>query len=572
MAKARLTQVRAVSRLLGGTKRVALASVAISAAQSVLLIPIALLVRRAFNETIPNGDSGSLVWIGVAVVGLFLASSALGLLTRWLSLRATKRAIAELRARLLQKILLLPRAYFDRTDLGTMQSMIVQDSERLDVMANALVSLLLPAVTISLALGIVLVVLSPLLALLLALAGPPLFVLSALLARRLRSRTRKWQRHFDVFSSHTQLALRSISLTKLHGAEAIERERHERRAIDLSEAGRKMAWLQSAYTLLNGTIAAAAGVVVLVVGGAAVANHTMSLGDLLAFYAVLGLLRGQINSVLTGLPQVIAGAESLARLERLLSEPSAEPYSGSRKIEFTGAVALEGVRFAYAAQPVLREVTMSVAPGETVALIGPNGAGKSTVLSLIAGLYRPSDGCVTADGVPLEEIDLRSLRRRTGVVVQDPFLFPASVSENIAYGRPHAGPAEVERAARLAAAHDFIERLPDGYATRVGDDGSLLSGGQRQRIALARALVEGPVLLMLDEPTTYLDEEGTEALLRTLRELDPRPAILVVSHDAWITSSVDRVYGLRQGALEELTATAGARPRRHAGAAGRSAP
>jgi ABC-type multidrug transport system fused ATPase/permease subunit len=546
----------ALARLLEGSGRLVAASVAISIAQSLLLVPIAFLIRRAFDVTIPDGDAAGLIWMGALILALFLASSGLSLLTRWLSLQATKRAITRLRARLIDKILMLPRPYFDWSDLGTLHATIVQDSERLDEMANALVSVLLPAAVISVALGATLFVLDPLLAALLLCATPALVLISRRLAPRVRSLTTRWQHAFDTFSSQTQLALRGITLIKLHGAEGIEGERRRRQVAELGEAGRSMAWWQSLYTLLSGAIAAAIGVIVLVAGGVAVAEDRVSLGDLISFYAVLGLLRSQLMLGWTAVPQVISGGESLRRLERILEEEDAGPYRAGRAIAFGGSVELRRVSFGYVpGVPVLRDVSLEVRSGETVVLLGPNGAGKSTIVSLIAGLYAPDRGVVLADGIPLEELDLSELRHGMGVVVQDPLILPASVRDNIAFGRPDATVAEVQRAARLAGADLFIELLPRGYDELVGDDGVLLSGGQRQRIAVARALLGDPALLMLDEPTTHLDREGAEQLIERLMERRDGPALLVVSHDPAVAARADRVYRLVEGTL-----SGGARP------------
>jgi ATP-binding cassette, subfamily B, bacterial len=310
-----------------------------------------------------------------------------------------------------------------------------------------------------------------------------------------------------------------------------------------------MAWAQALHTQVNGVIAAAGGVVVLVVGGVAVAHGTMSMGDLISFYAVLGLLRNQLLIGGGATPTVISGTESLARLERILEEEPDETYGGTRSIAFSGGVELRDVSFEYVAgEPVLREVSMEIAPGEVVALLGPNGAGKSTILNLIAGLYKPQQGTVLADGIPLTELDLAVLRRRMGVIVQDPLLFPTSVAENLAFGRPTATTAEIEDAARRAGADRFIKDLPGGYEARIGDEGILLSGGQRQRIALARAMLGAPSLLMLDEPTTHLDATGVDELISSIVN-EGGPGILMVTHDPTVAASAERVVHLRDGRL-----------------------
>jgi ATP-binding cassette subfamily B protein len=196
-------------------------------------------------------------------------------------------------------------------------------------------------------------------------------------------------------------------------------------------------------------------------------------------------------------------------------------------------------------------VDLELAAGETAVLLGPNGAGKSTILSLLAGLYAPTSGAIAADGVPLEDLDLAELRRSMGVVTQDPLIFPASVRENISYGRPDADDAAIERAVELAGATAFIGELPGGLDARVGDDGVLLSGGQRRRIAIARALLGDPALVLLDEPTTHLDIDGAGELISRLTDAPRHPTVLIISHDPAVAAHADRLFRLRDGRLTE---------------------
>ena len=249
----------------------------------------------------------------------------------------------------------------------------------------------------------------------------------------------------------------------------------------------------------------------------------------------------------------------MTRLSGLLESGNGEPYKGSRVIDFDGSVTFERVSFAYDREAVLQEIDLSIAPGEQVAILGPNGAGKSTLVDLLLGLYRPTAGRVLAGGVPLDELDMSSLRRRMGVVLQDPIIFPGTVAENIAYGRPESTGEEIRQAATIATAAEFIEALPNGYATAVGDEGVLLSSGQRQRVAIARALLVRPALLVLDEPTTHLDDQGISRLTENLGALVGSPTVIAVSHDPEIEAWAGRVIRLRDGRLAAATVPAGRR-------------
>jgi ABC-type bacteriocin/lantibiotic exporter with double-glycine peptidase domain len=202
---------------------------------------------------------------------------------------------------------------------------------------------------------------------------------------------------------------------------------------------------------------------------------------------------------------------------------------------------------------VVRDVNLELRPGSSVAIVGPNGAGKSTVLYLILGFYRPLRGALRADGAAYDRLDLVELRRGIGVVMQHPTFFAGTVRENITYGYPEATDEEIAVAARLALADEFIQALPQGYDTPIGEGGLLLSGGEVQRIAIARALLRKPKLLILDEPTNHLESAAIHRLLDHLAALEPRPGVLIISHDREVLRYADVVHRLEDGTLSEFS-------------------
>jgi len=292
--------------------------------------------------------------------------------------------------------------------------------------------------------------------------------------------------------------------------------------------------------------------VLLVFGGAAVARGAMTIGALISFYVVMGLFNAQVRQAFFNVPPLIEGAQSLARLHEFASYAATPAYRGARALDFGGGLAFADVAFGFGDRPILRGASFSLAPGEIVVLTGPNGSGKTTAVNLALGFYRPEAGAVLADGVPLDDLDLPHLRRQMGVLHQASHLIGGTIAENIGYGRPEATAADIEAAARLADADAFITALPLGYATVVGDEGHLLSGGERQRIGLARALLGQPRALLLDEPTGDLDQEGASRLLANLAALEPRPTILVVSHDPRLFELADRVLVIREGTIHDV--------------------
>jgi ABC-type multidrug transport system fused ATPase/permease subunit len=518
--------------------------------QSLALAPIALLVKYALDSAIPYGDQGALFIIGACILGLFTLHASLALWTRHICLRITKAVIKSLRHSLIAKLCDLPRETYTREKAGRLHTVIVQDSERLDVMSNALVAQLLPALLPLAVLCGILAHLSAGLFLILLAAAPPLYLLSRLLRARVASSVRRFHRAFEGFGERVLFTIRAMDLIRL-------RSQREREALDvpleeLRASSAAMAWLQAAYQQGQMLLMAFVIVLILVVGGEFVASGRMSVGALVSFYVGLGLLRGHFQTIATTLPQIIAGNESLSTLHELLTRREFQPYRGRSPIAFSGGITLDSVHFRYEENRALLEgVDLEIEPGETVAIIGASGAGKTTLINMILGFYRPGEGQLLADGRRYDDLDMCALRREIGVVPHSPLIFPATIAENIRYGQQDVPDEEMIASARAATAHDFISSLSAGYDTWVGEDGITLTGGQRQRIALARCLLGDPKLLILDEPGSHLDAASLGELLLSLAVLSPKPAMLVVSHDNAVLSGADRVLELVEGSLYE---------------------
>jgi ABC-type multidrug transport system fused ATPase/permease subunit len=553
----RVTYAR-LRRLVGGASRLLAVAGLIAAAQSALLAPIAILVRSVFDTWIPEEDTNAIVLASLGMLALFMASALLGYMSRRLAVTEVKRAVARLRHDLVGQVYALPRSWHDRQDVGHLHNTIVNDSERVDHVLAQVAGSVVPAVIVAVALCIVAAVLNPLLFGLLALSIPALVLAAKLLGGRSRRLAKEWHASLSDLSAETMTALRTVTLAEVAGAESWEIERQGRRIDEVAERSRRLAQSQANYGIVQSVVGSMAGVLVLAVGGVAITRGSLSLGEMLSFYAVGALLIRQLSIVGPGVSAAMVALESLERLDDLRRERVPAPYSGRRRIEFAGSFAFEAVRFSHREEPTLEEVDLSVAVGEHVALLGPNGAGKSTLVSLLLGVYRPDSGRVLADDVPLDELDLPHLRRQIGVVLQDAVLFPGSIAENIAYGRPGATHDEVLTAARAATVAEFVERLPRSWDTEVGREGGLLSGGEGQRVALARALLGSPALLVLDEPTTFLHDETAAVLLDNLHDLPGSPTILTVTHDPDTAAWSDRVLQLRDGRIRTQAAPAGA--------------
>ena len=544
-------RLRLARRLLGllrqSPRLLVLGSVA-GALQALLFVPIALVVRHMFDAEIPHRRTGSIIISGVLIIALYAGTAVLSFLTRAGAVRAAAQVSARLRLDLLAKVYSLPQRWHDQQRAGEVHSILTRDPERIESMLSAVAGALVPSVLVGVCLAVAACVVNATLFVTEVIVIPPLLLGSRGLAARLGRHARQWATTSRRYSGDVQLLLRAMLSTKVAGAESWELEQRRPATREIGERFRALGSAAAGFHAVQNAIAAGAGTVVLVVGGISVAHGSMTLGNLLAFYAVLGLLLRQLHAASFQSEATVTGLQSLDDVEAFLALADEDPYHHQgRELAFAGSVSLQEVSFAYADEPVLTKVTLALAPAEHVALVGPNGAGKSTIVNLLLGLYEPDSGELRADGVPYGELDVSALRRQFGVVLQDPVLLPGTLAENIAYARPDASEAEIRAAAHAATAADFIERLPDGYATPIGDEGTGLSGGQRQRLAIARALLGSPALLILDEPTTYLDEAAVRALMARLMALPQAPTVLVVTHDPEVAGHVERVIELRDG-------------------------
>ena len=522
--------------------------------QSALIVPVFYLVRFAFDVAIPKGNVTMLVYAGLGIVLVRLVSGLLMLGSRRLIVRLIKSAITRLRNDLVVKLYSLSREFHNRADLNQLHTRLVQDTERMDNVSNTLFSGIVPSTLASLVIIAALFVMDWRLTLMMIAIAPMVWLALRITNRGIRREVHVFQRAFEDFSNGILFVLRQMDLTRFLAHEQGEIARQGQNADRLKVAGESMAMSFAGHRMVQQQLTGLAGAIILIAGGAEVAMGVMTIGGLLAFYVAAGLLNGVVNTALGGVADLIAGTESLAALRSLIDAGPPNPYSGTRKTEFEGHIALENVVFEYGAHRVLNGVSLNLHRGARIALVGKNGAGKTTILNLIIGLERPKSGLLHAGGIAYDALDMPTLRRQIGVVPQAMTFFSGTVRDNITYGKPDTSQDDLVAAAKLAQAHDFISSLPKGYDTEIGESGHLLSGGECQRIAITRALLAKPKLLIFDEPTNHLDSEAIQKLNHSLAGLDYRPAILMISHDPRVMELASEIYSLEQGALIPLHA------------------
>ncbi|MDT4929176.1 MAG: ATP-binding cassette, subfamily bacterial [Pseudonocardiales bacterium] len=516
--------------------------------------PLALAIDYAIGGRSLVGMSPGvlLVAAGAAVVTLTAISGLVDMAAVVSAERAAERVGARLRQDLFDRSISLSLRWHDRTPSGELISRLTTDVGRLLDALVAICSTFLPdAVRLGLVLGVLLVI-NPMLALV-GLAVVPVLLVFAIRQRRLvRTVQRDARAESGRFAGAAVDLVRNVRAVQAFGRSSRSSDLFRERNRALLDVSLRAVTTEARWAPVADILLAVGSGLVLVIGGRQVLAGQLSTGELLVVMTYISALYSPVRG-LSRLSGVLAKSsasagrvrEVLHCVERVSDRPGAQPAP-----PISNEVRFDAVRFGYHPdQPVLDEFDLTLSAGETVCLLGPSGAGKSTILHLLLRLYDVESGSVQLDGVDVRDIDQHSLRQRIAFVPQDPWLFDATIAENIAFGSPSATRHGVLRAGRNSLVDEFADRLPYGYETRVGEGAARLSGGQRRRIALARAAVSDAPLVLLDEPTASLDHESSAAVISAIRGATAGRTVLLVTHDRDLAELADRVVVLdRHGA------------------------
>jgi ATP-binding cassette subfamily B protein len=495
-----------------------------------------------------------LLFACVGMVVVHFGAGVLTLLHNYTAIRIGQDMVNDLRSALYAHLQRLSLAFHSRQRVGDLLYRLTADSFAVQTMIMNGALPILSALVLLAGMLVVLFPLDPTLTVLALTVVPVLFALIALFNRKIVEIAGDVRTTESRVYSLVQWAMSSIKLVQ---AFTKEEEEHRRFMGASRESLRATLRLYSWQTLYSATInlVIAAGTAIVVFAGAqAVISRTLSIGQLIVFISYLAQLYAPINQI-TQSWGLIAGARVGARkiFEILDTEPDLKdgtrnfPPSGAR-----GEVALSGVDFRYRADtPILTGIELKVPAGTKIAVVGPTGAGKSTLLGLLPRFYDPSAGSVAIDGVDVREYTLRSLRSQIAMVLQPPLIFPLSVRDNIAYGRPGADDAAIELAARLAQVDDLIVSLPAGYDTLLGESGAALSEGEKQRITIARALLRDAPILILDEPTSALDVTTEALVMAGIERLMVGRTTFIIAHRLSTVRRCDRILVLHGGGIVE---------------------
>ena len=550
--------IRQLARILGFLapyrKQVVIAAVALIVAAACVLV-LGQGLRRVIDGGFASGDAALLDSALIALLGVIVVL-ALATYTRfyyvsWIG----ERVSADIRRAVFGHLLDLSPGFFEITRTGEVISRLTNDTSLLEVVIGSSASFALRNTLIMIGSLVMLMFTSPKLTAL-VLLGVPLVIAPILLyGRRVRTLSRASQARVADVSVYIDEALHEIRTLQSYGHENEDRlrfgERVEQAFSTAVERIRQRALLVALVMLL----AFGAVGVILWIGGHDVLAGRISAGELSAFvfYAVLvaGAF-GAVSEVIGDLQRAAGATERL--MELLATEPQIRAPANPQPLPepARGEVRFSNVSFHYPSRPdalALADFSLEVKPGETVALVGPSGAGKSTVLQLLLRCYDAQSGSISLDGVELQRAEPRAVRARLALVPQDPVIFAASVRENVRYGRPAASDAEVEEACAAAYASEFVERLPEGMDTFLGERGVRLSGGQRQRLSIARALLADRAVLLLDEATSSLDAASEHYVQMALARLMRNRTTLIVAHRLATVQNADRIVVMDDGRI-----------------------
>ena len=485
----------------------------------------------------------------------FILKNVFDFLKTWLVARVEQGVTRDLRNQVYDHLLDLDLAFFGRTRMGQIVSRLTHDVEQLRTLVTRELARILSAVVEFAVFLTVMMALSWKLTLAACIVIPGTMAVWGPLVKKLRRGDRRVLNLAGEVNAHILETLSGIRLVKSSGAEGRERDRFHGLTQDYFRTFvRTERWRALAGPLTEMLVAVGTMVILWYGARLVVVGQELSGAEFVGFLAFSLKLYAPVKYIAKFPALVQPGLVGGERVFEFLDAPvEIRDRPGARPLEaFRREIRFEEVRFEYQpGEPVLSDIDLVVPAGSVLALVGPSGAGKSTLVDLLGRFYDVSGGRITVDGVDLREVTVRSLRDMLGVVSQDTVLFHDTVRSNIAYGRPDASTEEVERAARAANAHSFIEALPEGYATVVGERGTRLSGGQRQRIAIARALLRDPPILILDEATSALDTESERLVQDAIERLLEGRTVFVIAHRLSTIQRADRIVVLEGGRIRE---------------------
>jgi ABC-type multidrug transport system fused ATPase/permease subunit len=545
------TSLRNLHPFVGRYWRKGTVGVLLIMATSLFGIPQPLIMRYLVDDVILSHQLGLLALAIILLAGISLAEKLTGLLQQFYFARFEQEVTLDIQQDLFSHVLHFPRAFFDEKQVGYLMSRLSSDVEGLRWFFSSTIVYILSNI-LRFAGGLVLLFyLEWRLAFGVLLIIPGLVLCIKYFSKKVHVLSHQEREQQANISTQLQESLSSVSLIKAFSTEARTVKNFISQLTEAFRISLEQTTISSLANLVINSMPGMAKVSVLALGAYWVIRGQWSLGSLLAFIAYLAYVFGPAQFLASANLQLQNARAALERVSALYDIILEEDIGAGEKAErLRGEIEFKNVSFSYNdREPVLDQISFHIRPGERVAIVGPSGVGKTTLVSLILRFYKPSAGEIYFDGRPAEDYELGSLRRRIGYVSQSVLLTSGTVGENLRYGNPEAGEEEIVRAAIVADIHDFIESLPGGYETEIGEKGVRLSEGQKQRLSLARALVKDPDILVLDEPTSALDSQTEKTIFQSLPSVIKNKSLFVVAHRLSTIMNADRIFLLDQNQL-----------------------
>ena len=535
----------------------AAAAVALSVAASAVL-GLGLGLRRLVDDGFRAGDADLLDQALVVLLGVIIllaaATYARFFLVSWIG----ERVVADIRRKVFEHLLRLSPGYFEVTRTGEILSRLTTDTTLLQMVVGTSASIALRNLLLFVGGTVMLAITSPRLTAFVFLVVPLVVAPIVFLGRRVRRLSRASQDRIADLSAYGEETLNAVRTVQAFGHEALDQARFGARVDEALTTAIGRVRVRALLTALVIMLVFGAVGTILWIGGHDVISGRVTPGELSAFVFYAVVVAGSVGAISEVIGDLQRAAGASERLMELLAvEPEIRAPANPVPLPDPprGEVTFDGVSFHYPSRPeraALKDFDLHAARGEKIALVGPSGAGKTTVFQLLLRFYEPGKGQVLVDGTDIRLADPASVRACIGLVPQDPVMFAADAWENIRYGRPDATDSEVRAAAEAAAATEFLDRLPQGFATFLGEKGTRLSGGQRQRMAIARAILRNPAVLLLDEATSALDSESERAVQEALAKLMTGRTTLIIAHRLATVLQADRIAVMDHGQIVAL--------------------
>lgn len=510
--------------------------------------------KHIIDDVLVAKRFGKLGYFASIFAGLIILKAIVAYFQNYIFEYTSQKALYRLREQLYTKLQYQSFEYYDRASTGAIMNRMVGDLEAIRNFLNqSFVQVVSIAITIVAALSIMFSM-NLFLSILSIATAPLIFLNVKSLAKKLQPTFKAIRTSFERLTSKVQENITGIRVVKAFGNEDLEKKSFEKVAYDFTEKNIKAADIRSVHNPVAGFLNGLNSVIILIVGGYFAIKGKISIGTLFAFVSYVNMFSAPIGNIQNLVNQWQNAFASLEKVFEVLDSDVTikSPKNGVVLKNVRGDIKFENVYFKYREKFVLKEINIHIKPGEVVAILGQAGSGKSSLINLLARFYDPSSGRVLIDDIDVKNIKLCSLRRNIGIIMQEPFIFSDTIAANIAFGKPDATDEEIRIAAKLARADEFIENLPDGYNTVVGERGVGLSGGQKQRIAIARALVYNPRILVLDDATSSLDFETEAEIQETLKEvIKGRTTIIITHRISQLVVDADMIYYMHGGRIVE---------------------